>query len=288
MIIELEHKHTKKPDLKEIFRINKPVTAMLHLAPLPGQPDFISLNRVADQAARDIDALQNGGVNGILIENWNEDSCITTTNPRTEAGMLAVIFALKKQLSVPFGVNVLNNDYAAGFRIASQTGASFVELDVLVDRVKSDFHYSQAGQDHPFEINVDIKDVQQKRREYKLDNTLLWVFIQPKHYLMIDPHKTIETSALEAKAAGADGILITKATGTAPDIDRIKRVKNVLGNDFPVGIGSGFSTENAAEFMPSVDFVVVGSATKVGGDVNNPVEPERVFKLMDKVKRFQY
>jgi uncharacterized protein len=271
--------------MKNFFPVHKPVIAMLHLAGLPSQPGFTSLADVYDLALSDLQKLQNGGVNGILIENWHEDSDTPQTNPETADAMLSIIQKLKPSFTIPFGINILNNDYQQAFRIASLTGASFVELDVFVDHVRSDFHYSNKGKNNPFDIHVDVQDVQNVRHQYGLDDTPLWVFIQPKHYTMIDPNKTIEMSALEAQKAGANGILITKATGTAPDIERIKRVKRATPN-IPVGIGSGLSTENADEFMPVVDFVVVGSATKVDGNVDNPVDEKRVTALMSVMRQY--
>jgi uncharacterized protein len=278
--------HDKLFQPEKLFMVKKPIIAMLHLAPLPGEPDFTSLHDVAQKAIFDVQALQNSGVNGILIENWNEDSLLTTTDPKTETGMLAVIYALKFHLQVPFGINVLNNDYEAAFRLASQTGASFIELDVFTDPVRTRFSHSLLGQEHPFNIIVDPNDVRAKRIQFHAENIPLIVFIQPKHYDMLEPDKTIEQSAHDAVDSGADGILITKATGTAPDIERIKRTKIAIP-ECPIGIGSGFSRENAPLFMPEVDFAVVGSATKVDGNVDNPVDPDRVKSLMEIARRFQ-
>jgi len=272
---------------KKLFGVQKPIIAMLHLGALPGQPGYKNIEAVIAEAKSDVDKLQFGGVNGVLIENWWEDSDCPETKSETADAMLDVIQTLKPMITIPFGINVLNNDYRAAFRIASATGASFVELDVFTDQVRSDFSYSSQGIEHPFEIHVDTKDVARVRSEYGLMDIPLIVFIQPKHYKMLDEDKSIEASALEAIAAGADGLLITKATGVAPDVERIKRVKQHIPSSVPVGIGSGFSVENAQDFLPVADFVVVGSTTKVDGDVDNPVDLERVKKLMSVVKLFQ-
>jgi len=275
-------------EIRRIFGIRKPIISMLHLASLPGQPGFISIEHVLAEAKRDLIPLQQGGVNGLLVENWKEDSNTIETKPQTAIGMFQVIQQLKPFISVPFGINVLNNDYTAAFWIASETQASFVELDVFIDHVRSNFEYSEIGKLHPFEIKVDIADVARKRAKFGLAKTPLLVFIQPKHYLMLDENKTVEQSANEAVEAGADGLLVTKATGVAPEIDRIRNTKKGLKNPVPVGIGSGFTAENAPDFMPVVDFVVVGSALKFNGEVNNPVDLERVKKLMAIVQPFQY
>lgn len=275
-------------ETRRIFGVRKPIISMLHLASLPGQPGFSGIEHVLVEAKRDLLQLQQGGVNGILIENWREDSNTIETKTETAEGMSQVIKLLRPSIAVPFGINVLNNDYVASFWIASETQASFVELDVFVDQVRSNFEYSEIGKLHPFEINVDTTDVAKKREKFGLRDTPLLVFIQPKHYLMLDQSKAIEQSANEAIEAGADGLLVTKATGIAPEIERIRRTKKGLKIPVPVGIGSGFNIENARDFMPVVDFVVVGSALKFDGEVNNPLDPDRVKNLMSTVQPFQY
>lgn len=57
---------------QEIFGVKKPIIAMLHMLPLPGDPAYDAeggLEKVIRRAEHDLLALQNGGVDGILISN---------------------------------------------------------------------------------------------------------------------------------------------------------------------------------------------------------------------------
>ena len=57
---------------EELFHVKKPIIAMLHLEPLPGDPLFsrgTDMQQIADLAKRDLEALQRGGVDGVLISN---------------------------------------------------------------------------------------------------------------------------------------------------------------------------------------------------------------------------
>ena len=59
----------------EMFGVEKPVIALLHLDALPGDPGFCgSMDTVLDHARQDLAALQNGGVDGILLCTMNADS----------------------------------------------------------------------------------------------------------------------------------------------------------------------------------------------------------------------
>ena len=57
----------------EMFGTKKPIIAMLHLDPLPGDPRYGhgggTVSTVVEHAKRDLDALQEGGVDGIIVSN---------------------------------------------------------------------------------------------------------------------------------------------------------------------------------------------------------------------------
>lgn len=56
----------------ELFHVKKPIIALLHLRALPGDPLYekdATMGEVIKNAARELQALQEGGVDGILIAN---------------------------------------------------------------------------------------------------------------------------------------------------------------------------------------------------------------------------
>lgn len=268
------------------FEKQKPVIAMLHLGFLLGSPKFEGLDKVIDHAVSDIQALQENGIDGILIENWKENSVEEFVEPETAVCLATVLSELKKHITVPFGINILNNDYKVALSLAKLFSASFVELDVFTDHVRSNFSYSEDAKQEPFEINPHPKDILEYAKKINASDIPLFVFIQPKHYTMLDKEKTIDQSAKEAVQAGASAVLITKATGSAPTTDLILKAKTAIP-DIPVGIGSGFSAQNASEFLPVVDFAVVGTSLKVDTITDNPVDPKKVQELMEIVEKLR-
>jgi|SRR3972149_4832815 len=264
--------------LEEIFKVEKPIIGMLHLDYLEGE-HFNGIGEVAEKAVKDIKSLQDGGIDGILIENWKEESIGEFVSSETAENFTQVVTKLAKNIKVPFGINVLNNDYKVAFSVAKLTGASFVELDVFVDKVKTDFKNNANAIKDPFIIDPKPNEIMAYAKSIGAEKIPLIVFVQPKHYIMLEKDKTIEESTRQAIDAGASAVLVTKATGFAPTIEIIKRVKKVAGNT-PVGIGSGFSSDNAKEFLPIVDFAVVGTSIKINEKTDNPVDATKVENLM--------
>jgi len=102
----------------------------------------------------------------------------------------------------------------------------------------------------------------------------------------ITSDRSLEEQAEDVETAKADGIIITGLkTGTPPSIDDIAKIKDVV--NIPLLIGSGFSYENADTLLPALDGAIMGSSLKVDGKLANPVDPERVKRFMDKIRKIQ-
>lgn len=271
--------------IDKIFKIKKPVIGMLHLDYLEGKK-FQGVDYVIKQALKDIKSLQDGGIDGILIENWKEESLGEFVSNQTAKTFKSVVEKLTKYIKVPFGINVLNNDYKVAFSVAKLTGASFVELDVFVDKVKSNFVNNTSAIVNPFVIDPKPERIWAYAKSIGAENIPLFVFVQPKHYKMLEKGKSMEKSAQQAVKAGASALLVTKETGTAPTLDLIRRAKDIVG-DTPVGIGSGFSAENAEEYLAVADFAIVGTSLKINNETDNSVDIEKVKELMKIVKALE-
>ena len=101
---------------KDLFGTDKPIIALLHLDALPGEPAFCG--------SLDTKALQDGGVDGVLIANEYCFPITPHTSTVTLMAMAAVIGSLKKDIRVPFGVNVVYNPEET-IKMAAALGASF-------------------------------------------------------------------------------------------------------------------------------------------------------------------
>ncbi|MEM3977687.1 MAG: BtpA/SgcQ family protein, partial [Fervidicoccaceae archaeon] len=101
------------------------------------------------------------------------------------------------------------------------------------------------------------------------------------------PGITLETHATWADFYLADALIVTgRMTGLPPTPEDVKIVKDIVG-DTPVLIGSGLTPENAEKLLRYADGAIVGTYFKVKGYTQNPIDPERVRKLMDVVNKLR-
>ena len=109
----------------ELFQTSKPIIGLLHLDPLPGDPFYEgSMERVVENAKRDLEALQKGGVDGVLMTNEFSGPFFTDT-PKPVFGAMCRIFGeIRYLFTVPYGVETIA-DGEGCVEICAATGASF-------------------------------------------------------------------------------------------------------------------------------------------------------------------
>ena len=111
---------------QEMFGVEKPIIALLHLDALPGDPGYCgSMDTVLEHARQDLVALQNGGVDGILFANEFSLPYQPVADVAVISAMAYIIGALRPLIRVPYGVNVVKNPIAT-IDLAAATGARFV------------------------------------------------------------------------------------------------------------------------------------------------------------------
>lgn len=95
---------------QDMFGVEKPIIALLHLDALPGDPGYCGdMKTVTEHARKDLLALQDGGVDGILFANEFSLPYQPVADIAVVSAMAYIIGKLKDEISVPFGVNVVKN-----------------------------------------------------------------------------------------------------------------------------------------------------------------------------------
>ncbi|HEV8663662.1 MAG TPA: BtpA/SgcQ family protein [Candidatus Methylomirabilis sp.] len=257
--------------MTDLFRREKVLLGMVHLLPLPGSPRWGgSLQAVLDAALTDAKALEGGGMDGCLVENYG-DAPFTPgeVDPATVAAMAAVVAELRRASSLPLGVNVLKNDARAALAVAAATGASFIRVNIHVGAVVADQGIIQG----------DAYGTLRYRRLLAAD-VKIFADVLAKHGAPLAP-VDVEQEARDAAYRGlADGLIVSgKGTGEPTDLARLRAVRQAVP-DRPLLVGSGATPETVRRLLEIADGIIVGTSIKRDGKLANPVDPARVETLV--------
>jgi uncharacterized protein len=245
---------------------------MVHVAPLPGSPRWGgSMERVVAAALADARALIEGGMDALLVENHG-DAPFTPgrVEPATVAALAVVAREVRAALpAATLGINVLKNDARAALAVACAVGARFIRVNVHAGAVVADQGLVQADAYHT------LRD----RRLLGAD-VRIFADVGGKHATPLAP-VDLEQHARDLRHRGlADGLVVSgPATGAATSIADVKRVRGAV-SDVPILIGSGATPDTAAELLSIADGLIIGTSVKRDGDVAQPVDPERVRRLV--------
>lgn len=264
--------------LEEVFKTSKPIIAMLHLRALPGDPDFNSasgLDHVIQMARADLDALQAGGVDAVMVSNESSLPYLTDVEPITTASMARIIGELRDEIKIPYGVNVLW-DPIASIDLAVATDAQFVR-EVFSGVYASDFGLWDTNSG---------KAVRHRNRLGGQHVRLLFNIVpESAAYLSHRPLDEIAKSTVFNTKP--DGICVSGLTaGVETSTQALVEVKKAIP-DVPIFANTGVSVRSVEAQLGVADGAVVGTTFKIDNHIWNPVDQGRVKAFMDKVKAFR-
>ena len=261
--------------LDEVFHVAKPVIAMLHLSALPGDPGYDSAGGIAavvERARAELDALQSGGVDGIMISNEFSLPYLTKTEPITAITMARIIGELLPDITVPYGVNVLW-DPMSTIALAAATGASFV---------REIFTGSYASDMGPWTPDAG-KAMRYRDRLGRPDLAMLYN-VSAEFAYSLDQRPLPDRARSAVFSSIPDAILVSgQITGEAARMEDLEAVKKALP-DTPVLANTGVKHATIAQVMKVADGCIVGSSLKVDGNTWNAVDAERARDFMARAR----
>ncbi|HVX80058.1 MAG TPA: BtpA/SgcQ family protein [Devosiaceae bacterium] len=256
-------------------RSRKTVIAMAHIGALPGSPLYNAdrgMDGLIEDVARDIEALQSGGVDAIMFGNENDRPYELTASTESVAAMTAVVAALKPALKVPFGVNYLW-DPSATVAIAVATGASFAR-EIFTGVFASDMGLWAPNAAKALRL----------RRALARPDLKLMFNVNAEFASSLDSRSIALRARSAVFSSLADVILVSgPLTGQPVEVSNLASVREVLP-DTPLLANTGVNLDNVEGIFAHADGCVIGTHFKRGGDTWNPVDGERVRRFMDKVR----
>ncbi len=242
----------------------KVIIGLSHLPPLPDYSDSPGIEALRAHALDDLDVLQSGGVDGILIENeYDRPHRVLAESATIEAMMDVTRNVALAAGNIIVGCEILLNDPRASLDVAKACGAKFIRTDYFVDPMSR----PQYG-----EFVIDPEGLIQYREQIGAAGILIMADIQVKYAMMLE-ERSLQESARLACVNHADAIVVTgDETGDAPTVKQLQEARAGVaasGLDVPVLIGSGLAADNAATLLAQCEGAIVGTALMRNRRVNS-------------------
>ncbi|SDE70820.1 BtpA/SgcQ family protein [Halorientalis regularis] len=264
-------------DLAATFGTPSPVVGMVHLPPLPGSPAYDpdgGRDAVLERARTDARALADGGVDGLIVENYGDAPFHAEDVPHhVVADMTRAATAVTEVADCPVGINVLRNDAAAALSVAAAVDAAFVRVNV---------HTGARVTDQGL---VEGRAAETLRLRERIDaDVAVLADVAVKHSAPLGERDLGAAVADAIDRGRADGLVVSgPATGSVTDADDLRTVaaaRDDTDPNVPVFVGSGVTAESVADLLSVADGAIVGTALKEDGATTNPVDPERVAAVV--------
>lgn len=271
----------KDDSLRHLFPVDKPVIGTIHLAPLPGSPQYTGdqFSEILMRALSDAKGYVDGGVDGLIVENSGDLPFLKPQDigPETVAFMTEVTSAVVRSCAVAVGVNCLANAVVPAISVAAASSAAFVRANQWVNAYVANEGYVEGA----------AASATRFRRSVSATHVRVLADVHVKHGShAIVADRSVEEQARDAEFFDADVLVATGSrTGEATSTDEVKRVGALTS--LPVIVGSGLTASNVTALFSVADGAIVGSSLKVDGSWWNLVDQRRVEDLMQRVSKLR-
>lgn len=264
--------------IQQLFGVTKPIIAMCHFHALPGDPAYDPAKGMAwvvEQARADLLALQAGGVDAIMFSNERSLPYLTKVEPVTTAAMTRVIAELLREISVPFGVNVLW-DPIASIDLAVATGARFVR-EIFTGVYASDFGL----------WNTNCGEIVRHQYAVQAQQVKLLFNIVPEAAVYLAARDVASIARSTVFNARPDGLCVSGLTAGVEASQETLQIVKAAVPETPVFANTGVRLSNVEQQLAIADGAIIGTTFKRDGYIWNEVDVARVRALMEKVKEMR-
>ncbi len=264
--------------LKDMFGVQKPIIAMCHLEPLPGDPGYKhekGVEWIVDCARRNLTALQDGGVDAVMFSNEQSLPYLTKVEPITYVTMARVIGEIRREVKVPFGVNVLW-DPVASIDLAVAVGGLFVR-EIFSGVYASDFGL----------WNTSTGEAIRHQHAVHGEKVKLLFNIVPEAAVYLGSRAPADIARSTVFNHRPDALCVSGlVAGVASSANVLRQVKEAVPETF-VFANTGVNVSNVAEQLAIADGAVVGTTFKRDGYIWNDVDVNRVKEFMKRVNEIR-
>ena len=264
--------------IHDVFGVQKPIIAMCHLQAMPHDPQYDykgGMQKVLDCARHDLQALQDGGVDGILFSNEFSQPYTHKIRPVTVSAMSRVIGELMSEIRVPYGINCISSAVAS-LDIAVGTSAQYIRSPI------SGSFSSAVGF-----IDIDPGEITRHRAEIGGKDVRIFSYVIPEGADYFGTRPLEELAQITEFQAKPDAICVAgMIAGSPTDTQALIRVKNAVKNT-PIFVNTGCTAQTIRSQLEVADGAIVATTFKFDGKFENMVDVNRVREFMDIVKDFR-
>jgi membrane complex biogenesis BtpA family protein len=262
--------------IASIFGVPRALIGMVHLGALPGAPTSTQhIDALIETAVAEARLLEKAGFHGVMIENMHDRPYHKrTVGPETVAAMAAIGREIKREVSLPLGVQVLAGANREALAVALAARASFIRAEGFVFA-----HVADEGV-----IEADAAELLRYRRAIGADAIRIFADIKKKHSShALTADVSLADTARAAEFFLADGVVVTGATtGRPTDPGEVAEVSAAIR--IPTLVGSGITPDNIVG-STSADAFIVGSFLKRDGLWSNSMDADRVSAMAQAFER---
>jgi len=191
--------------------------------------------------------------------------------PEITAAMTAVAQAVRQEIDLPLGIQILAGANREALAVALAANLDFIRAEGFVYGHLADEGY----------MDSDAGELLRYRKQIGAEHIMVFTDIQKKH----SSHALSRDINLAGHAESAafflsDGLIITgSSTGKALERSQLEAIYPT--SRLPILTGSGITSQNLAEYFNHADAFIVGSSLKFDGHWENPPDAERVQALAE-------
>ena len=252
-------------------RNQRSLIGVVHLQPLPGSPRWGGdLEEVVRRAVADARAYERGGAHALCIENFGDVPFTKgSVGPETVAAMAAAGRAIRAEVELPLGFNVLRNDARAALALCAACGGTFIRVNVHTGAMLTDQGLIE-GEAH----------ATLRYRRQLCPAVRIFADVHVKHAVTLGAW-SLSASARDAVQRGlADALIVSGAgTGLETEVADLEQARAACPAT-KLLVGSGVSLKNLRQYLRLADGFIVGTSLKIGGKISNPVDVRRVAALV--------
>jgi membrane complex biogenesis BtpA family protein len=264
---------------KTIFDIHKPVIGVVHVAALPGTPNYNgNVTEIIEKAKNEALIYKKNNIDVIVIENMHDVPYLKRAVGPEITSMMGVIgYEVKSLTNLRCGIQILAGANKEALAAANSSGLDFIRAEGFVFT-----HVADEGL-----MESDAGELLRYRKQIDAENILIFTDVKKKHSShSITADVDIVETATAAEFFLSDGVIVTgSTTGKEPDVNEVNNVKEAV--NIPVIIGSGITVDNIEKYFQHTDAFIVGSHFKKDGSWKNEVDSSRAKTFMEKFNQLR-